>query len=397
MQERLRKTRIALAAALGFFAVGCDSAAWKRFAFESFFFDPGTLENPRPIEARMAELAIPGVSIAVIYDGEIHWESAYGVKKLGTSDPVTPQTRFQAGSISKFVTAVAAFRLAEQGVIDLEADIEPLLVSWSIPSNPFTGLAPVTGRRILTHTAGFSVDGFIGYQPTQPVPTLLQVLTATPPAFNDPIVVAQLPGSGFRYSGGGFTVLQQWLIDVTGKPFPELLAEQVLSRAGMTRSGFDQPLAASLEAEAANAHVLPGLPTPYIGNVYPELAAAGLWTTASDLARLALSLQRARAGAEGEVLSPASAREMLTPAFDGTFGATGPGVFFDAASSPRWFCHSGGNVGFTADLIVSLDGKYGVAVLVNDFFAGRPFIGEIVRNVSLIYQWEGWDPDAPGC
>lgn len=183
--------------------LGCDVAGWKRFAFESLFFDPGALRSPRPIQARMAELAIPGVSVAVIHEGAIHWDAGYGVKRLGGADPVTPETLFQAGSISKLVTAVAAFRLADEGVIGLDTDVSGTLSSWSIPTNPYTAQDPVTVRRILTHTAGFNVDGFIGYQPTGPVPTALQVLDGAPPAFNEPILVVQRPGQGFAYYGGG--------------------------------------------------------------------------------------------------------------------------------------------------------------------------------------------------
>jgi CubicO group peptidase (beta-lactamase class C family) len=379
---------------------GCDDADWKRGVFENHFFDPGTLENPLPLVDRMAALQIAGISIAVIDEGEIHWAAGYGEKRWGGGDPVTPDTLFQAGSISKFVTAIGALRLAETGTLDLDADAATLLTSWSIPANPFTATSPVTARRLLSHTAGTTVDGFLGYRPTVPrLPTLVEILNGTRPANSQPIVVAREPGTEFDYSGGGLTVLQQLMIDVSGQSFADLLGASVLARAGMARSSFEQPLPAAKVPEAAASHPFPAAPLPGTEHayVYPELAAAGLWTTASDLARLGLSLQRAAAGSEGEVLEPATAQAMLTPVLDGAFGASGLGVFFDDVADPRWFCHSGGNIGFTANLVVRMDGRSGVAVLVNDFFAGRPFIDEIVRTVALVYGWQDWNPDAPGC
>jgi len=394
----LRALRAPLLLLAGAALPGCDAPAdLRRIAFENFFFPLASLEGPQTLAERMAELGIPGLSLAVIHEGEVHWAEAWGVTELGGAEAMTPETLLQGASISKWMTSIATHRLAEEGVLGLDQDVEDLLTSWQVPDDPYTPQEPATLRRILTHTAGFTVDGFLGYPPTGAVPTLLQILGGAPPASSPPIVVDRLPGSGFRYSGGGFTVLQQALEDATGEAFAAVMASRVLAPAGMARSTFAQPLPPERVAEAATGHVLPGLALPYGANVYPERAAAGVWTTPTELARLALSLQRAYAGDGGEILAPASARALLTPRVAGPAGPAGTGVFFDDLGAPTVFCHTGGNVGFASILLLSLDGSRGYVAMTNDLFAGRPFLDEVARNLALLYGWEGVVAPSPGC
>ncbi|QBR71342.1 hypothetical protein CU048_08665 [Beijerinckiaceae bacterium] len=185
---------------------------------------------------RMAALRIPGVSIAMIHDGAIQWARGFGVRSLG-GPPVTPDDLFQAGSISKPVTAVAALSFVEDSKLHLDSDVDLALTSWKIPATPLTREAKATLRELLAHRAGVNVPGFYGYASNALLPSLIATLNGTAPANNPPIIVEVEPGTQYHYSGGGYTIVQQLLIDVSGQPFPRLLQDCVLRPFGMTRSG----------------------------------------------------------------------------------------------------------------------------------------------------------------
>ena len=219
---------------------------------------------------RMKEHKVPGVSIAVIEGGRIAWARGFGVKEAGKSDSVTPTTLFQAASISKPVAATAMLRLVERGTLNLDTNVNRYLKSWKVPDNKFTATEKVTLRRIVSHTAGLTVHGFPGYATTDPIPTVVQVLDGVKPANTDPVRVDTTPGAIERYSGGGTTIMQQLLVDVTGKPFPALMQELVLGPAGMTSSTYEQPIPAARAPEAAHAHTQDGKPIPVDGTCIPR-------------------------------------------------------------------------------------------------------------------------------
>jgi CubicO group peptidase (beta-lactamase class C family) len=226
---------------------------------------------------RMAALHVPGVGIAVIHNGKIEWARGFGVTRIG-GPPVTPDTLFQAASISKPVTALAVLHLVQAGKLDLDRDVNQYLKTWKIPDNRFSG-TKVTLRELLTHTAGLTVHGFAGYASDAPLPTLVQVLNGEKPANSPPIVVDTEPGTVWTYSGGGYVVTQQLLQDVTGQPFPKLMRDSVLDPIGMTKSTYEQPLPASRMAEVSIPYQAEGQPVRGGPHVYPEMAPAGLWTT----------------------------------------------------------------------------------------------------------------------
>ena len=232
---------------------------------------------------RMHHYNVPGVSIAVIDNGTIDWARGYGFADVGTNQKVDVDTLFQAASISKPVTAVAALHFVEEGKLALDEDVNRKLVSWKVPENEYTKTEKVTLRRILSHSAGLTVHAVAGYAAGEPVPSLIDILNGKKGTYSEPVVVDFVPGSKMRYSGGGFCVLQQLLVDITGKSFPALMQETVLSKLGMSNSTFDQPLAASESVYAATGYDEQGAPVRGRWRVYPEMAPAGLWTTSSDL------------------------------------------------------------------------------------------------------------------
>jgi CubicO group peptidase (beta-lactamase class C family) len=245
----------------------------------------GAEAGPQPLAGRMAALNVPGVSIAVFDDYRIVWARGYGVADAETGTKTTIETLFQAASISKPVAAAAALRLVERRQLRLDEDVNGKLKSWKVRENGFTGPNKVTLRHLLTHSGGLTVHGFRGYAAGERVPTLLQVLNGEQPANSVGIEVDLPLGSRWRYSGGGFCVMQQLLVDELGKPFPEIMQELVLRPAGMTSSTYEQPLPDALRSRAATGHRRNGRPVNGRWHTYPEMAAAGLWATPEDLAR----------------------------------------------------------------------------------------------------------------
>jgi len=331
---------------------------------------------------RMKFYKVPGVTIAVINDGRIEWAKGYGVKRAGESERVTPETLFQAASISKPVTAIAALHLVQAEALDLDGNVNDKLLSWKVPENQFTTSRKVTLRRLLSHTAGLTVPGFPGYQIDQPLPTLLQILNGEKPA-NTPPVRVQFPvGEGFRYSGGGTTVVQQLLIDVTKKAFPALMQELVLTKLEMKRSTFEQPLPAKLHTQAAHGHDTEGRTVQGGWYVYPEMAAAGMWTTASDLALLAIEIQKSKVGKSNKILSAEMIDTMLSPQVRGN----GLGFGLDGEGRSARFFQSGRNKGYICFMTAYQNTGQGLVVMTNTETGGE-LIEEIARGVAKEYHW----------
>ncbi len=359
---------------------------------------PAAAQNPgleRAVQARalrigqeisigMRNLAVPGVSVAVVNDCKLEWTLGYGFADLSTKLPTTAETLFQAASVSKVAATIAALRLVGEGHLSLDDDINERLRAWKLRPNPYTARRAVTLRHLLTHSAGFNVHGFAGYSRGRFIPSIVQVLEGPPFANSAPIVVTQVPGTASQYSGGGFCVLQQLLIEVTGKPFAEYLNEAVFTPLGMEQSTFSQPLPPSMESRSATGHLANQALVPFKWNVYPELAAAGLWTTTADLARLGIEIMSAALG-RGTILSRQLAQLMLTPQIQNQYGPIGLCVFLNRSRNPTRFHHSGTNSGFQCRLAGTTNGK-GAVVMTNSDNGGR-LAAEAIDKIAELYGW----------
>jgi CubicO group peptidase (beta-lactamase class C family) len=344
------------------------------------------VEPPKvTLAERMAALNVPGVSVAVIHSGKIAWAQGFGVAGKGGA-AVTAQTLFQAGSISKPLTAMAVLHLAQAGRFDLDTDVDRYLKSWHVPQTPFTDQSKVTLRALLSHMAGTTVHGFAGYAAGEPVPSLLQVLNGEKPANSPAIIVHAQPGKAWEYSGGGYVVVQQLLEDVTGEPFTRLMRETVLAPLGMTHSTYEQPLPAARLAQAALPHDTTGAPIPGGPHTYPEMAPAGLWTTPSDLARYALEVQRALAGQSDRVLPTATAAEMLKPG-KGDFGL---GLKIGGGAEHPYFEHDGVNAGYDSYMVAYENGD-GVVIMTNGD-NGSLLMSPILHTIAHLYGWPNFQP-----
>ncbi|MGO8969578.1 MAG: serine hydrolase [Myxococcaceae bacterium] len=323
---------------------------------------------------------IPGLSIAVIDNFRIVWMKTYGVKEVGSSPPVTLNTTFQAGSISKPLTAMAVMHFVQEGKFSLDENINDQLTSWKVPDNAFTAREKVTLRRLLSHSAGLTVHGFPGYAVGAPLPTLVQVLNGEPPANTPPVRVAMVPGTKFEYSGGGTTVVQLMLVDQLKKPFPQLMAETVIEPLGLKHSSYEQPQPIERAAAAASGHGVDGKPVQGKWHIYPEMAAAGLWTTAGDLAQVAIEVAKSKHGQANRVLSAASTQQMLTIQAE----PVGIGFFLDPKTDR--FGHNGSDEGFTAFLAAFSDSGKGVAIMANSD-TGYTLFGPLAASVAKEYGW----------
>jgi len=340
------------------------------------------------LEQVMRRFRVPGVSVAVIKDFRIHWAKAYGVADVSSGRLVRTDTPFQAASISKPVTALAALRLVQDGAFGLDDDVNRHLKSWRVPTSDFTRTQPVTPRSLMSHTSGADDGfGFPGYEPAAPRPTVVQVLDGASPSNVGKVTFARPPYAAYKYSGGAVTLMQLLLTDVTGDDFAAFMQARVLGPLGMSDSSFEQPPPESRAARLAHAHNGQGAHGAVPWHVYPEQAAAGLWTTPSDLARVAIEVQEAVRGPKGKVLTQASGREMTAPVGTGPYAV---GFSVEQRGQGWYFSHGGSNWGFRCSLVAHVRKGYGVVVMTNGD-AGGGVIAEIEARVASAYGWDSLD------
>lgn len=346
-------------------------------------------QEPRrtTIWAVMERYRVPGVSVAVINGGRLEWAKAYGVSEAG-GRPVDTATLFLAGQIGQAVAAVAALRLVDEGRIGLDQSVNGLLTSWQVPDNAFTASEQVTLRRILSHTSGLSLPTLAGYSTADALPTLRQVLDGIAPATNEPIRVLDTPGSRQRYSLGGYVVLQQLLEDATATPYADYARTTVLSPLGMGRSSHAQPLTARLAADAASGHEPTNERVPARWRVYPELAALGMWTTPSDLARLTIELQGSASGRSAGVISQVMAEAMFSPQSENR------GLGFEVGGRGEWrfFRLEGHGNNYLSELFAYVSRGMGAIVMTNSS-NGEGVKAQILRAIAAEYGWPDLVPE----
>lgn len=348
--------------------------------FENQYGAPASLKN------RMAYYYTPGVSIAVIKDYKIEWARGFGVREHTKPTPITQNTLFQAASISKPVFATAVMRLVQEGRLNLDEDINTYLMNWKVPKNG-EWQPRITLRQLLSHTAGLSQPSFPGYLRSQKLPTVLDILNGQQPANTQQVVVNILPGIQMRYSGGGTMVAQQLVTDVLKKPFADIMDEIVLTPLGLKNSTYQHPLPKQHEKMAATGHYQNNIPINGKWYVYPETAAAGMWTTPSDLAKFGLELQRAFKGSS-KFLTKESFTQMAMPGVSENMGL---GFFLAGHGENTRFFHTGSNEGFKADAVFYKNLGLGAVIMINSNSGELMF--EIERAIAKEYAWPGYFAD----
>jgi len=336
-------------------------------------FGQPRFEGPADLPTLLREAHTPGIGIALIEDGKVADERYEGFLRHGDDARVNRQTLFQAASISKPVAAACALRLVADGVLDLDRGVDDYLTSWQVPDSG--GWRPrVTLRHLLSHTAGTTASGFMGYPEGGRLPTVPEILDGH--GNSEAVVVASMPGLRYQYSGGGYTVVQQILTDVTGRDFADLARELVLDPAGMTDSRYVQPIPPDLARNAATGHRAGPDPIAGNGRVYPELAAAGLWSTAGDLARFLLAIRASVHGLPGALLPIEIAAQMTTAVTPHT--PYGLGLAIGVLNDKAAIGHNGSNQGFQCDALVTVESGRGYAAMTNGEFGSL-----VIRDVIL--------------
>lgn len=342
-------------------------------------------EPPFTLSERMEYYKVPGVSIVVIRDFKIDWVKNYGVIDIDKQEPVTDKTLFGAGSISKSLTAMAVLKKAEEGKLQLDGDINDQLITWKLPENEHTKKAKVTVRQLLNHSGGVSYSPSYGYT-LGDIPTLYQILEGEEPAKSRPVRVDKEPGTGFQYSNAGYIILQQLIMDIEKNSFPEIMKETVFKPLGMSSSTFEQPLSPEWVQYAASGHRHDGMPIDGKRLIYPHMAAVGVWTTATDIAKFLIELQLSVKNKSNKVLTAEMVEQMLNSYVAVNYGL---GVFLSNYGGESYFSHEGDVWGFNCVFISHKTKGYGAVVMANSA-NGRMLNREIIRGIADVYEWEGF-------
>ncbi len=348
------------------------------------------------IEERMKHYGITGASIAVVKDGEIAWAKGYGFTDKESKIPVTKQTLFQASALSIPVTTYGALCLVDQDKVALDENINSYLKSWKVPENEFTTEKKVTIRNLLNHSAGiFPI--FIdrgGFNVNEKKPTLLENLNGTYPAKNPPVTVNKEPSKSVLFAYTSFAPIQQMMLDVEKKTFPEIMDELVLKPLSMANSTFNQYLTKEQLTKAASGFTKDGAMVIGKGNIYPTMAAFGLWTTAEDYAKFVTSIQQTLSGKPTSLL-PKDLLELMGKPQYGVHissgqGTIGLGFQLQNRNDEIYLRHHGTNTGFYAEVMAHRDKSYGVVVMTNSNFPA--FNAEVIRAVAKAYEWDSFVP-----
>ncbi len=349
---------------------------------------PGADDNTGMTLAElMKTYKVPGLSLAVFRDFKLEWVQTYGVKDIESGKLLTPDTLFQAGSLSKCVTAIATVHAVENGLFSLDDPINSILTTWELPENDYTAIRAVTPRMLLSHTAGTSVSHLNGYAPDEFLPTTLQILDGGRRSNTRKVIVEREPLSKYNYSSGGMIVMELALEDATRKTFPEIVKEYIFDPAGMKQSTLNNPLDPKEESRAAYAHNSKGERMEFKYKLYPELAAGGLWTTAKDMALLAVDIQKAHRDDTGKILSKESADEILTRT---GFGDHGLGfTIWNRGRHYKYFGHHLNSWGYDGMLTAHMEDGYGAVIMCNSD-SGRKLFKPIMARLAKEYDWKGY-------
>jgi CubicO group peptidase (beta-lactamase class C family) len=336
---------------------------------------------------RMKHYNVKGLSIAVVNDYKIEWAKGYGFADVKEGRKVGPNTLFEPGSISKSLNALGALKLVQENKIQLDKDINTYLKSWQFPYDSVSKGKKITLANLLSHTAGLNVHGFMGYDRTGKLPSLTDILDGKAPSQSPAIRSSSEPNVAFEYSGGGTTISQLLIEDVSSQPYHVFMQQYVLTPLGMTNSFFNQPPPVDKLSQLATGYDAEGNEIKGKFHVYPTQAAAGLWTTPTDLAKYMIDVQLSLKGQSNKVLNK-DFTELHTNRYLSDADIT-MGSFKQERNGEAYFFHDAGNDGFRGLYFGSLEGGNGIVVVVNSDVGD--IIYELMNSVANVYNWKGFD------
>ncbi|MEO8853623.1 MAG: serine hydrolase domain-containing protein [Ginsengibacter sp.] len=334
---------------------------------------------------RMKFYHVNGVSIAVIKNYKIEWARGFGWADSAEQHPVATATLFQAGSISKSLNAVGILKLVQEGKLSLDSDINDYLKSWKFPYDSLSKGKKITLSNLLSHTAGLNVHGFFGYEKGDTIPSLVQVLNGEKPANSKAVHSMFEPSLKYEYSGGGIEISQLIAQDITGQPYDVYMWQNVLKPMGLTHSFYTQPPPTDKLGLLATGYYNDGKEVKGKYHIYPEQAAAGLWTNPTDLAHFVIETQLSLQGKSNKVLSQKMTKRMLTPYIDSSAAL---GVFITKQGNDKYFSHEGTDEGFVSRYYGSIENGNGVVVMANTYNTG--IFDEIINSIATVYNWKGF-------
>ena len=336
------------------------------------------------LQERMNYYKIKGISIAVISDYKIEWARGYGWADLAENRPVTTSTLFQAASISKSLNGLGILKLAQDKKLDIYTDINNYLRSWQFPYDSLSNGKIITIANLLSHTGGINISGFNGYTKTDSLPTIAQILNGEKPANSDAVKSIFEPNLKYKYSGGGTTITQLIIEDVSGKDYADFMESKILKPIGMQNSFY---------TNTSSKNKLKLLATGYNGDkevnmkyhIYPEKAAAGLWTNPMELSKVVIEIQKSLVGKSNKVLNQKMTHLLLTPYVD---KSSALGVFIEDKEGIKYFRHGGVNEGFTSLYFGSVESGNGAVVMCNS--TDKTILYEIINSIAIVYKWENY-------
>ncbi|MES2133895.1 MAG: serine hydrolase [Bacteroidota bacterium] len=344
--------------------------------------------KPYNLQDRMKHYKVKGLSIAVVQNYKIVWAKGYGWADEKEKRPVTKETLFKPGSISKSLNAVGILKLAQDNTLDLYKDINDYLRSWKFPYDSLAKGKKITLANLLSHTGGLSVyGGFPGYDIKSKIPTIPQILDGKDPA-NTPAVRSLFePGLQFQYSGGGTIISQLIITDITNQSYEKFMYDSVLKPIGMSHSFYSAaPPTKDKLHKMAMGYTTEGNEVKATFHVYPEQAPLGLWTTPTELCNYVIATQLAHIGKPSPVINRKMSELLLTPYLDNS--AT-MGAFIGDRKGEKYFFHDAGNEGYRGLYYGSVEGGNGIVVFVNS--DDGTIILELLNSVANVYNWKGFD------
>lgn len=345
------------------------------------------------IDEHMLQFHVPGMGIAFFENGDPGIKAKYyGAAAADEPHPVTGDTLFHACSISKMATALGVLRLVQQGLLDLDEDVNRYLVTWRMPENLFTRKMKVTLRMLLSHQAGI-VDpegSFDICQPGEKVLMPADILSGGTRYNPEPVEARHQPMTQFVYSDAGYSVVEQLLEDVTGEAFAALMDRLVFAPMGLVRTFFwngqaevSPAMEKSLQ-KAAAGHDRSGKLVSGRRAHYPNLSGAGMWTTPEELALLVCAIVDAWNGEPETLLSQELARGMTRGW--GCEETVGLGVFLDEPEAEPCFVSQGWGVGFQCKLVAYPRLRRGLVVMTNSdpgLTQNQALAGEVIRALGF--------------
>jgi len=336
------------------------------------------------IQERMKHYNVQGLSITLLEGGEISGTDNYGLLEVESNRKANEDSIFSACSISKFLTGILVMKLVEEGLLDLDDDVNENLKSWKVPENDFTKNKKVTLRNLLSHQSGIKdpEGSFPELKSKIGVPSMVELLEGKTLYCKTPIDVKFEPESEFDYSDAGFCIIQQLIEDVTKKPFDQVLSEQIFEPLGMENSHFNRT---TLEVDRQNfscGHNKNGELVDGKYPIYPYPAASGLWTTSLDLAELVLELMNAVKGESKVGISESLAKEMITPQRGKSWA--GLGVFLEGSEKEIEITSLGWGVGFQCMMVAFPYLEKGAVIMTNAELGVHQLegiIGEIYKSL----------------